>query len=186
MPKVARRLSVSTPPTLVVATQECAMPLTAVLDGQPIYVLDHDASELAAIAYAVRKRHRSLRCKDRAHAMTVVMPRRPWHFRHATSAPTNCRFGSARESDEHRDLKRRFYDLCRACGWNAEVEWQVPGTKRRADVWAQDALGRQFAFEVQLSKVRDDSTYARSVDHLQAGLTPVWLIASDVRCWAFP
>lgn len=163
------------------------MPLTAVLDGQPIYVLDYDASALTAIASAVRKHQRSLRCKDCAHAMTVVMPtRRLWHFRHATNALATCQFSSARESDNHRDLKRRIYDMCRARGWEAEIEWHVPGTKRRADVWARDPLGRQFTFEVQLSKIPDDTSYARSIDHLQAGITPVWLIASDLRHWAFP
>ncbi|MEU0265692.1 competence protein CoiA family protein [Nocardioides sp. NPDC006303] len=163
------------------------MPLTAVLDGRPVYVFDHDAPALARIASAVRSHHQSLRCQDCDHTMTVVMPtRRRWHFRHTLGAPAECRYVQANESEDHRDLKRRIYDMCRARGWDAEVEWHVPGTKRRADVWARDQLGRQFTFEVQLSKIADGTSYARSLDHLHAGLTPVWLIAGDLRSWAFP
>jgi len=119
--------------------------------------------------------------------MTVVMPgRRRWHFRHLAGAPADCHFVIARESDAHRELKRQIYDVCRARGWDAEIEWRVPGTNRRADVWARDHLGHQFTFEVQLSAIPGDTAYARSVDHLQAGLTPVWLIEGDLRTWAFP
>ena len=163
------------------------MPLTAVLDGRPIFIFDHDAPALANIASLAKRRRQSIHCKDCSHAMTVVMPaRRSWHFRHLAGAPADCRFVVARESDAHRELKRRIYDMCRARGWDAEVEWGVPGTNRRADVWARDHLGRQFTFEVQLSAIPDDTSYARSVDHIQAGLTPVWLIAGDLRAWAFP
>lgn len=163
------------------------MPLTAVLDGRPIFIFDHDARALANIASLVRRRRQSLRCKDCAHAMTVVMPAlRSWHFRHLSAAPVDCHYVIARESDAHRDLKGRIYDMCRARGWDAEVEWRVPGTNRRADVWARDELGRQFTFEVQLSVIPDDTAYDRSSDHLRAGLTPVWLIEGDLRSWAFP
>lgn len=163
------------------------MPLTAVLDGRPIFIFDHDAPALATIASQVKRRQQSLRCKDCAHQMTIVMPaRRTWHFRHLPSAPTACHFVIARESDTHRELKRRIYDMCRARGWEAEVEWRVPGTSRRADVWTRDHLGRQFTFEVQLSAIPDDTSFERSNDHLRAGLTPVWLVQGDLRSWAFP
>lgn len=163
------------------------MPLTAVLDGRPVFVFDHDSASLANIASLVKRRRLSLRCKDCAHAMTVVMPgRRSWHFRHLPGAPTDCHFAIARESEAHRDLKRRIYDMCRAREWDAEVEWRVAGTNRRADVWARDHLGRQFTFEVQLSAIRDDTCYDRSSDHLRAGFTPVWLVEGDLRPWAFP
>lgn len=163
------------------------MPLTAVLDGRPIFVFDHDAPALANIASLVKRRCLSLRCKDCAYAMTIVMSgRRRWHFRHLPGAPADCHFVIARESDAHRDLKRRIYDMCRAREWEAEAEWRVPGTSRRADVWARDHLGRQFTFEVQLSAIRDDTCYDRSSDHLRAGFTPVWLVEGDLRSWAFP
>ncbi|WP_328530737.1 competence protein CoiA family protein [Nocardioides sp. NBC_00368] len=163
------------------------MPLTAVLDGRPIFIFDHDARSFADVASLVKRRRQALRCKDCSHSMTVVMPaRRSSHFRHLAGAPADCRFVVARESDAHHELKRRIYGMCRALGWDAKVEWCVPGTNRRADVWTRDHLGRQFTFEVQLSAIPDDTSYARSVDHIQAGITPVWLIDGDLRAPAFP
>lgn len=103
--------------------QECAIPLTAVLDGHPIYVLDHDASELAAIAYA-RPGASSVPALQgpcprddprNADATPVALPS---HDKRSDELPVRQR----RESDDRRDLTRRIYDMRRAHGWKASTD----------------------------------------------------------------
>lgn len=123
-----------------------------------------------------------LRCRDCGWEVRArVSVRGLRHFAHKPAGPQNC--PSARESPIHLALKALIVECCVNAGWEAQTE--VSGENWRADVLAKDeATGRHFIFEIQLSSQGNSRTDERTRFRTASGADVVW-ITTRRPSWAF-
>ena len=110
-----------------------------------------------------------------------------------------CGYGSAPESEEHRQLKTAVAQcILRREGWEADLE--VPDSRWRVDVLARhffdlDAVyasrsaqerSRVVAFEVQHTRQRPGTTHDRTERYRKAGYEVVWIFDHQTPLGPYP
>ncbi|CAG9622838.1 competence protein CoiA [Sutcliffiella rhizosphaerae] len=96
------------------------------------------------------------------------------HFAHQNK---ECYASSEPETLYHLEGKARLYEKLQGFDWK-ELEFVIPETKQRADVFVQN-LDNNYAFEFQCSSLSSSEFKKRTELYEAANIKPVWIIGKD-------
>lgn len=150
------------------------MPLVALLDGERVDAMMHDANSWAALQKSEDgKRLVMPVCHIRAVAKTRGQTR---FFAHYTL--TDCAVDHGGESPQHLAMKEALARGIEAApGWQAVIEYPHPSREWIIDVLAEsDDMFHRVAFEVQLSSQTPADYIHRTQRYFESNVFPVWLV----------
>ncbi len=99
------------------------------------------------------------------------------HFAHQSG--TACGYFSENESQLHLEAKKCLNRILTQAGYQTQLEKVFPEIKQRADLWIQDAHGRQLAIEFQQSPISVDKLRQRTAGYLQLEIPVIWILGPN-------
>ncbi|MFT8813630.1 competence protein CoiA [Oenococcus sp.] len=99
------------------------------------------------------------------------------HFAHRPGMV--CDYFSENESQLHLVAKKCLNRILTQVGYQTQLEKVFPEIKQRADLWIQDADGRQLAIEFQQSPISVDKLRQRTAGYHRIGLQVIWILGPN-------
>lgn len=151
------------------------MPLSARLDGEPIYAFDLDDDAASALTARVKRREATLTMACGRGAFLRVSKLGTRHFVHGR-AEVQCDWGHISMTAEHMAAQRIIIEAARAAGWDAVDE--VAGGNDEDGRWRADVMasrgGTRVAFEVQWSRQSDYRYEERQAAYARDRVRAAW------------
>ena len=148
------------------------MPLSAIIEDQRIIGPDLSQEEWNNL----KQRHRSGLpvlmgcCSAPGHLRTSKKGLQ--HFYHASKS-ADCNW--EHESLAHLEIKNEIYQICKAAGWEASVEFISADNDWRADVYTQKN-DKTIVFEIQLTRIPLETLKERDAKYRKLGFESYWIL----------